>query len=60
VTSSGSGGSIEIREMLHFSAEHGIYPEVEFITPDHVNTALERLERGDVRYRFVIDLTHGI
>jgi uncharacterized zinc-type alcohol dehydrogenase-like protein len=60
VTSSGAGGSLEIREMLAFSAEHGIYPEVEFITPDYVNTALERLERGDVRYRFVIDLTRGI
>jgi len=25
-----------------------------------VNTALERLERGEVRYRFVMDLTKGL
>jgi alcohol dehydrogenase (NADP+) len=60
LTSSASGGTAEIREMLEFSALHGIYPEIEFIKPDYVNTALERLERGDVRYRFVIDLTNGL
>jgi len=59
VTSSGGGGSADIRAMLAFSAAHGIYPEVEFISPGYVNTALERLERGDVRYRFVIDMARG-
>lgn len=56
VTSSGSGGLGEIREMLDFSAKHGLNPEVEFIKPGYLNTALERLEKGDVRYRFVMDL----
>ena len=60
VTSSGSGGSLEIRDMLDFSAKRDIYPEVEFIAPDYTNTALERLERGDVRYRFVIDMSKGM
>jgi uncharacterized zinc-type alcohol dehydrogenase-like protein len=60
LTSSGAGGSDEIREMLQFSAKHQIYPEVEFIKPDYINTALERLEKNDVRYRFVMDLTNGI
>jgi uncharacterized zinc-type alcohol dehydrogenase-like protein len=59
LTSSGSDGTDEIRDMLDFSAAHGVYPEVEFVKSDAdaVNAALERLGRGDVRYRFVIDIT---
>lgn len=60
LTSAAAGGSADIREMLEFSAKHDIYPEVEFIKPDYLNTALERLEKNDVHYRFVIDLTKGI
>lgn len=54
LASSGSGGTRETREMLAFCAEHGIVADVELIAPDEVNAAYERLERGDVRYRFVI------
>jgi len=60
LTSSATGGMAEAREMLAFSAEHGIYPEVEFIRPDQIHTALERLRQGDVRYRFVMDMTGGL
>lgn len=37
-------------------AEHSIHPEVEVIHPDQINEAWQRMERGDVRYRFVIDM----
>ena len=60
LTSSAGGGSTLLREMLEFSAKNNIYPKVEFIKPDYLNTALQRLEKGDVRYRFVMDLTDGM
>lgn len=51
------GGIPETQEVLDFCAEHGILPEVEIIRMDEVNHAWERMERGDVRYRFVIDMS---
>ena len=36
------------------------YPDVEFIRMDQVNEAYERLLMNDVRYRFVIDMSHGL
>ena len=50
------GGLPETQEMLDFCAEHGIHPEIETIRIDEVNGAWERMEKGDVRYRFVIDM----
>ena len=50
------GGLPETQEMLDFCAEHDIHPEVETIRIDQVNQAWERMEKGDVRYRFVIDM----
>ena len=41
--------------MLDFCAEHGIVPEIELIGADEVDGAYGRVERSDVRYRFVID-----
>lgn len=50
-------GSIkETQEMLNFSAEHQIMPEIEVIAPDQVNAAYERVLKSDVRYRFVLDM----
>jgi len=59
LASSGVGGTRETREMLEFCREHGIVADVELIGPDGINEAFARLERGDVRYRFVIDMTRG-
>ncbi|HYW10751.1 MAG TPA: hypothetical protein VE871_02310 [Longimicrobium sp.] len=59
LTSSGVGGTRETREMLDFCAEHGIVADIELITPDAINEAFARLEKGDVRYRFVMDLRGG-
>ncbi len=60
LSSSGVGGTRETKEMLEFSAKHGIAPEVEMIKPSEINEAFRRLEKNDVRYRFVIDLTEGL
>ena len=50
------GGIAETQEMLDFCAQHGIACEIERIRMQDINEAYERLERGDVRYRFVIDM----
>lgn len=50
------GGMKETQDMLNFAAEHNITADIETISIDNANTALERLEKGDVRYRFVIDI----
>lgn len=50
------GGIGETQEMINFCAEKNITCEVEVIDIDYVNTALERLVKNDVRYRFSIDI----
>ena len=42
--------------MINFAAEHNVRPEIEVIPMDYVNTAMERLQKADVKYRFVIDI----
>lgn len=42
--------------MLDFAAEHGIVADVEVLPAAQVNQAFARLERNDVRYRFVLDM----
>ena len=42
------------REMLDFAARHGVGAQVETLPMSEVNTALDRLRRNDVRYRFVL------
>lgn len=56
ITGSGSGGLQETQEMLDFCAEHNIVCDIEMIDIKNVNQAFERMEKGDVRYRFVIDM----
>jgi uncharacterized zinc-type alcohol dehydrogenase-like protein len=50
------GGIQETQEMLDFCGQHGIVSDIERIPIQQVNEAYERLQKGDVRYRFVIDL----
>ncbi|KAL3527482.1 hypothetical protein ACH5RR_012138 [Cinchona calisaya] len=50
------GGLKETQEMIHFAAKHNITAQVEVVPMDYVNKALERLQNGDVRYRFIIDV----
>ncbi|GAA0864549.1 hypothetical protein GCM10009115_19540 [Sphingopyxis soli] len=42
--------------MLDFRARHGIVPETETIAMADINTACGRMEKSDVKYRFVIDM----
>jgi alcohol dehydrogenase (NADP+) len=50
------GGIPETQEMLDFCAEHNIVSDVELIDIKNINEAYERMLKGDVRYRFVIDM----
>ncbi|HJU77644.1 MAG TPA: NAD(P)-dependent alcohol dehydrogenase, partial [Sphingomicrobium sp.] len=50
------GGLRETQEMLDFCAEKNVMPEIEVIRADQINEAWDRLVKGDVRYRFVIDM----
>lgn len=53
---SGIGGIAETQEMLDFCAEHNIVSDIELIDIKDVTTAYDRMVKGDVRYRFVIDI----
>ncbi|GAB4848811.1 hypothetical protein Ancab_003605 [Ancistrocladus abbreviatus] len=50
------GGMKETQEMLDFAAEHHITADIEVVSMEYVNTAMERLAKGDVKYRFVINV----
>jgi alcohol dehydrogenase (NADP+) len=50
------GGIPETQEMLDYCAEHNIVSDVEVIAMRDINEAYERMLKGDVRYRFVIDM----
>lgn len=49
------GGIPETQQMLDFCAEHGIVADIELVRADQINDSYERMLKGDVRYRFVID-----
>lgn len=57
LTSTKNGSIRDTQEMLDFCAAHGIAAQIETVTADGVGAALDRLEKGDVRYRFVIDVS---
>jgi alcohol dehydrogenase (NADP+) len=50
------GGILETQELLDFCARKNVLPDCEMIRMDQINEAWERMERADVRYRFVIDM----
>ncbi|MCV9933193.1 NAD(P)-dependent alcohol dehydrogenase [Flavobacterium sp. LS1R47] len=50
------GGIAETQEMLDFCAKHNIVADIELIGVNDVNNAYERLLKGDIKYRFVIDM----
>ena len=51
------GGIGETQEMLNFCGEKKILSEVEVIRMNEINHAYERMQKNDVKYRFVIDLS---
>ncbi|WP_230483288.1 NAD(P)-dependent alcohol dehydrogenase [Sphingomonas sp. Leaf21] len=50
------GGIAETQEMLDFCHQHGLTADIEMIAMDEVNTAYDRMQKSDVKYRFVIDM----
>ena len=54
---SGIGGIPETQEMLDFCAEHNIVCDIEMIDIKDITPSYERMVKGDVRYRFVIDMS---
>ncbi|XP_076934773.1 8-hydroxygeraniol dehydrogenase-like [Bidens hawaiensis] len=60
VSGSMIGGLKETQEMLDFAAEHGVTADIELVPIDYVNTAVDRVLKSDVRYRFVIDVANSL
>ncbi|KAL3527480.1 hypothetical protein ACH5RR_012136 [Cinchona calisaya] len=60
VGGSNIGGIAETQEMIDLAATHNITADIEVVSIEDVNTALERLAKGDVRYRFVIDVANTL
>lgn len=56
VAGSKIGGMKEAQEMIDYAAKHNITADVEVVPIDYLNTAVERLLKGEVRYRFVVDV----
>lgn len=56
ISGSPIGSLAETQEMLDFCAEHNITADIELINAEQINEAYERLLKGDVKYRFVIDM----
>ena len=55
LSGSAIGGLPETQEMLDYCGEHGIVSDIELIPIQQINQAYDRLLKGDVKYRFVID-----
>ena len=51
------GSIAETQEMLNFCGKQNITSDIELINIQQINEAYERLLKGDVKYRFVIDMT---
>lgn len=56
IAGSGAGGLPETQQMLDFCAEHNIVSDVELIDIRDIHKAYDRMQKGDVKYRFVIDM----
>lgn len=54
------GNLATTQEMLNFCGEHNVMCDVEVITMAYINEAMHRLEEGDVRFRFVIDINKSL
>jgi uncharacterized zinc-type alcohol dehydrogenase-like protein len=56
LAASGIGGIPETQEMLDYCADHNIVSDIELIAIKDIHKAYDRMVKGDVRYRFVIDM----
>ncbi len=46
----------DTQEVLDFCAKHEIGPDIELINIEEVNDAYDKVEKGDVRFRYVINM----
>ncbi|OOH91190.1 hydroxyacid dehydrogenase [Pasteurellaceae bacterium 15-036681] len=60
ISASMIGGIKETQEMLDFCGEHNIVSDVEEIKMQDINDAFVRMEKSDVKYRFVIDIANTL
>lgn len=51
------GGVPETKEMLDYSIKHNIYPDIEIISMQDINDAFKKVVAGEVRFRYVIDMS---
>lgn len=56
ITGSFIGSIKETEEMLNFCKDKGLTSQIEMVKMDYINEAIKRLEKNDVRYRFVVDV----
>ena len=56
IAGSSIGGIKETQEMLDYCGQHNITSQIELIAIKDINKAYERMVKGDVKYRFVIDM----
>ncbi|MFT4270506.1 MAG: NAD(P)-dependent alcohol dehydrogenase [Pantoea sp.] len=56
ISGSSIGSIKETQEMLDFCGQHAITADIELIAGEEIETAFARMLRGDVKYRFVIDM----
>jgi uncharacterized zinc-type alcohol dehydrogenase-like protein len=57
LTGSLIGGIQETQEMLDYCAQHNIVSDVEVVKMSYINEAYKRMLKGDVKYRFVVDMS---
>ncbi|XP_027079441.1 probable mannitol dehydrogenase [Coffea eugenioides] len=60
VGGSNVAGVAETQEMIDVAGKHNITADIELVSMEDLNTAMERLAKGDVRYRFVIDVANTL
>ena len=56
ISGSSIGSIAETREMLAFCGEHDITADIELIKPDDIQSSWDRVQKSDVKFRFVIDM----
>lgn len=56
ITGTFIGSMKETEEVLEFCKEKDVKSSIEIVKMEYVNTAVERLAKNDVRYRFVVDV----
>jgi cinnamyl-alcohol dehydrogenase len=55
-----SGGMKDRDDMIEFCAKNNIYPDVEIISIEYINEALEKLAKSEASHRFVIDVANTL